>query len=223
MKYATEQEAFWAGEFGNDYVDRNHDEKVVGFRTALFAKILRRTMNVRSALELGANIGLNIRALRNLLPACSFTAVEINEKASDVLGEIAGTKVLTGSILEFEPAQLGHHDLSFTSGVLIHIEPGHLPEVYARLYECSNSYILVNEYYSPAPMQVRYRGHSERLFKRDFAGELLDAYPDLELVDYGFQYRRDHNFPADDMTWFLLKKSTGRIGMRSDALSSTSP
>ena len=40
-----------------------------------------------------------------------------------------------------------------------------------------------------------------------FAGELLDAYPDLELVDYGFQYHRDHNFPADDSTWFLLKKT----------------
>lgn len=36
---------------------------------------------------------------------------------------------------------------------------------------------------------------------------MLDRYSDLELVDYGFQYRRDSNFRADDSTWFLLKKS----------------
>ena len=206
-KFATEQETFWAGQFGNDYVDRNRDNKVIAFRTALFAKILAGTTGVTSALELGANVGLNLRAIRNLLPACSFTAVEINEKASELLSEIPLTKVKKGSIFEFTPSQLGRHDLTFASGVLIHIEPGHLPEVYARLYECSGSYILINEYYNPTPIQVAYRGQNERLFKRDFAGELLDTYSDLELVNYGFQYRRDCNFPADDMTWFLLRKS----------------
>ena len=50
------------------------------------------------------------------------------------------------------------------------------------------------------------RSHAGRLFKRDFAGELLDRYSDLELVDYGFQYHRDSDFPADDTTWFLLRK-----------------
>jgi hypothetical protein len=45
------------------------------------------------------------------------------------------------------------------------------------------------------------------LFKRDFAGEMLERYPDLELIDYGFVYKRDNNFPQDDITWFLLKKT----------------
>jgi len=43
------------------------------------------------------------------------------------------------------------------------------------------------------------------LFKRDFAGELMDNFP-VELVDYGFQYHRDV-FPADDVTWFLMRKN----------------
>ncbi|NDB35890.1 MAG: pseudaminic acid biosynthesis-associated methylase, partial [Flavobacteriia bacterium] len=42
--------------------------------------------------------------------------------------------------------------------------------------------------------------------KRDFAGELLDTFPDLRLVDYGFAYKRDTSFPQDDITWFLLEK-----------------
>jgi len=35
---------------------------------------------------------------------------------------------------------------------------------------------------------------------------MMDTYPDLKLVDYGFIYHRDTQFPADDLTWFLLKK-----------------
>jgi len=205
--YATEQEAFWAGEFGNDYVDRNSGSRSIAIRTAVFANILRRTAGVESAMELGANIGHNLHAVRNLIPGCSFTVVEINQKAAGILSKVRDTKVFRGSIFQFSPSELGRHDLTFTSGVLIHIEPGRLPEVYARLYECSNAYILIREYYNPTPVEVTYRGHAERLYKRDFAGELLDAYPDLELVDYGFQYHRDHNFPADDSTWFLLKKT----------------
>jgi len=37
----------------------------------------------------------------------------------------------------------------------------------------------------------------------------LDAYPDLRLCAYGFEYHRDPNFPADDTTWFLLEKRQG--------------
>lgn len=163
--------------------------------------------NINSFLEFGANIGQNIIALKNLKPSSSFGAIEINKKAIETLKKIAATRVFEGSILDFSPNDLGIYDLTFTAGVLIHINPEKLKDVYSRLYECSSKYILINEYYNPTPVQVNYRGHSERLYKRDFAGELMDLYPDLELVDYGFQYHRDNNFPTDDLTWFLLKKN----------------
>lgn len=54
-------------------------------------------------------------------------------------------------------------------------------------------------------MVVKYRGNEDRLFKRDFAGELIDKY-NLNLIDYGFTYHRDSYFPQDDSTWFLLEK-----------------
>jgi spore coat polysaccharide biosynthesis protein SpsF len=72
----------------------------------------------------------------------------------------------------------------------------------------SSRYILVCEYYNPTPVSIDYRGHSDRLFKRDFAGEILDLYTDLTLRDYGFVYHRDTNFPLDDITWFLLEKKS---------------
>lgn len=187
-------------------MDRNADRRSVAARTAVFAKILRHTTGVGDVLELGANIGQNLLAIRNLLPDCRLAAVEINRKAAERLATIEDTRVHTGSITDFAPADLGSFDLTFTSGVLIHISPDRLPQVYNLLHGCSRKYILVWEYYNPTPVTVPYRGHSERLYKRDFAGELLERNTDLELVDYGFQYRRDHNFPADDSTWFLLAK-----------------
>ncbi|WP_029032970.1 pseudaminic acid biosynthesis-associated methylase [Salinimicrobium terrae] len=206
MSFKTEQENFWAGDFGNEYVDRNNDIKSIATRTAVFSKIFSRTKDVNSIIEFGSNVGLNLKAIRTLLPSSSISAIEINSKAIQKLNEIPDVKVFEGSILNMEAKDLGKYDLTFTAGVLIHINPEELQKVYTNLYECSNKYILVNEYYNTKPVEVNYRGNSERLFKRDFAGDLLDLYPDLELVDYGFQYHKDHNFPLDDSTWFLLKK-----------------
>ena len=208
-RFSTEQEAFWAGDFGNAYIDRNSDPKSVAYRTAHFADILKRTRGVSSVLELGANIGQNLLALMNLLPQCNFAGVEINATAAARLSQIPQVKVFKGSFLQFSQSDLGLYDLTLIAGVLIHQDPAYLSEVYARLYECSQSYICLIEYYNPTPMEVTYRGHTGRLFKRDFAGELLDKYQDLELLDYGFHYHRDYNFPSDDSTWFLLRKNHG--------------
>src|SRR5688572_22177287 len=206
--FKTEQEAFWAGSFGDAYVERNLELVwSLASRTALFAKVLSRTRGVTRVLELGSNVGQNLLAIRNLIPDAVFGAVEINAHAVETLRQIPNTTAVRGSILEVNPVELGRYDLTMISGVLIHIHPDHLSEVYRRLYECSTRYILVMEYYNPTPVEVTYRGHEKRLFKRDFAGEMLDTYPDLELVDYGFQYHRDNNFTADDHTWFLMKKS----------------
>ena len=70
----------------------------------------------------------------------------------------------------------------------------------------SNRYICIAEYYNPTPVEINYRGHQGKLFKRDFAGEILDKFHDLQLLYYGFIYHRDHQFPQDDVNWFLLEK-----------------
>ena len=101
------------------------------------------------------------------------------------------------------------YDLSFIKGVLIHINPKMLNKVYDQLYISSKKYILIAEYYNPTPVTISYRGHNDRLFKRDFAGEFLDRFANTSLVDYGFAYHRDKAFPQDDITWFLIEKNNG--------------
>jgi len=86
------------------------------------------------------------------------------------------------------------------------VNPDELQDVYNKLYTCSQKYILIAEYYNPRPVSVNYRGHENKLFKRDFAGDLMDKFSDLFLRDYGFVYHRDLSFPQDDINWFLLEK-----------------
>ena len=202
--YETEQEAFWAGSFGNEYIGRNKGASLLSGKLNLFNKVLARTSAISSLLELGANIGLNLRALNQLLPKADLSAVEINAKAVQELNSWGVAKVYQESILTFSPTK--KWDLVFTCGVLIHINPDMLPTVYDLMYKVSGRYIAVIEYFNPTPVAIPYRNHENKLFKRDFAGEILDKFPDLRLVDYGFIYHRDPNFPQDDPNWFLLEK-----------------
>jgi spore coat polysaccharide biosynthesis protein SpsF len=201
----TAQEAFWAGEFGTDYSRRNEGGRLVAANLRLFSLALRGAGAITSCLELGANIGANLEALRLLYPGLAAKAVEINAEAARVLGQVIGPEnVRVESILDFEPRE--QFDLVLVKGVLIHVDPESLSAVYDRMYRASRRLILLVEYYNPTPVTVSYRGHADRLFKRDFAGDLLDRYADLTLCDYGFVYRRDPAFPQDDVTWFLLEK-----------------
>ena len=203
--YRTPQEAFWAGEFGTEYTTRNAGDQLLASNLHFFAAALKAAGPIGSCLELGANIGMNLRALRLLYPALRMKAVEIHDAAARTLGEAIGAdNVWNGSILDYPVDET--FDLVLVKGVLIHINPDALPVAYDRLYRASRRLILIAEYYSPTPVSVTYRGHADRLFKRDFAGEFLERYPDVKLLDYGFGYRRDPAFPMDDVTWFLLGK-----------------
>jgi len=206
MEFKTEQESFWAGNFGNEYIARNSTPELFAANLALFARILNETSKISSAIEFGANIGLNLRALRQLVPNIELTGVEINSRAAAILRDWGGCEVRESSILDYEPMRTV--DLAFTKGVLIHINPAELPRVYDLLFGTSHRYVLMVEYYNPMPVEVVYRGEPGRLFKRDFAGEFLDRFSSTALLNYGFIYRRDNCFPQDDLTWFLIEKRT---------------
>ena len=204
--YKTNQEIFWAEEFGNKYIDRNKSNISIASKCVLLSKIINRTRNVVSVIEYGANIGLNLRALKFILPQCEIAALEINSKAVKELKRWGGAnEVFQDSIIEFQTKKTW--DMVLVSGILIHINPDWLPKVYDLLAQTSDRYIVMAEYYNPTPVTINYRGNEDHLFKRDFAGEMMDLHPEFSLLDYGFTYHRDPNFPRDDVTWFLLEKS----------------
>lgn len=200
----SDTEAFWAGEFGDRYVERNRGPQWIAGNYAMFGRVLRKAPGVSSVLELGANIGMNLAALGGLLPDATLDGVEINEMAVDELRQVPRVTAHHGSLLDFAPGR--QWDLVLTSGVLIHISPEALDRAYGVIDDCAARYICVAEYFNPTPVEVPYRGHPARMWQRDFAGELLERISGLTLVDYGFVYHGDPVFPLDDLTWFLLKK-----------------
>jgi len=203
--YKTEQESFWAGKFGNKYITRNKQKEIVASNIHLFSNVMKRTQGVKSVIEFGANIGLNLIAIKSILPNIEISGVEINNEAFKDLIQLCGKKnAHHSSIFDFKIDR--KRSLSLSKGLLIHIKPDYLNKAYELLYLSSDKYICLAEYYNPTPIMIPYRGFNDRLFKRDFAGEMLDKYKDLKLVDYGFVYHRDNNYPQDDITWFLLKK-----------------
>lgn len=208
----TDQERAWAGEHGDDYNRRSPGDEEANYH--FFEKIFGgiygglsgqfRPMN--SILELGAGQGANLRALRRFLPPSAyFTAVELNAQACEVLHATGSADcVIHESALHWAPKQIW--DLVLTKGFLIHIHPAELLLAYRVIHQAAARWILICEYYNPTPVNVPYRGRDDLLWKRDFAGELLDRYSDLRLIDYCFFYHRDPVASQDDVTAFLLEK-----------------
>ena len=204
----SEQLRFWRGDFGNDYTDRNtNSARELRARVALWAPIMARLEGAapESILEVGANIGNNLRALRQLSDA-EFFAIEPNEKARGVLvddGVVPRANVRDGFAAAIDLDD-GAVDLAFTSGVLIHIHPDDLLASCSEIHRVARRYVVCIEYFSDKVEEITYRGHSERLFKRDFGGFWMDSFPDLTILDYGFAWKRTTGL--DNLTWWLMEK-----------------
>jgi len=171
----------------------------------MFADILAKTRDVNSAVEFGCNIGMNLAAISRLRPGIDIHAIEINAKAAELCGKRFPEGDIThGSIFDYTPEK--PCELAFTCGVMIHLNPEMLPKTYEKLAAASSKYVLIAEYYNTSPVAIPYRGHDDRLFKRDFAREFMESHPEYSLVAYNFVYRHDPMFPDDDITWFLMEK-----------------
>ena len=196
---STEQEIFWSGEFGDKYVDRNS-----GFSTINhFSKILlNNRISIKTVIELGSNIGINLDSLKAIYPNCKTFGIEINKKAHQILSKNHDSYL--GSVYDFEVNN--EYDLAFTYGVLIHQDPSKLDKFYSKLHSLSSKYILICETISHKPMMVKYRGNDNRMFKRDFGKDFWTKYSDLKLIDYGFFWSMDEYTRSGDANWFLFRK-----------------
>lgn len=202
------QADFWRGEFGDSYTNRNVASATeIQARLALWSEILSHTISAppTSILEVGANLGINLRALR-LLSSARRLAVEPNEKARGLLvkdGIVAAADARDGlaSAIDFPD---GIADLAFTSGVLIHIHPDQLSASLREIHRCAKRWIGCIEYFSDKPQMIPYRGHEDRLFKRDFGELWLEICHDLRVVAYGFAWKRVTGL--DNLTWWLFQK-----------------
>lgn len=209
MTEVIRPEKFWTGQAGNDYIDRQPEQYMRASYTAMWAKILARTTDIETVLEVGASVGVNLMAIRRLIPGVQVAAIEPNREAAARLRQ-HGVPTMETPLQEWspphEPQPFDGADLVFTRGVLIHIPPEDLVPALQRIINASRRWIVLAEYYAPQSAELEYRGRTGLLWKNDYAGMALKMNPRLHLVDYGFIYRRDPMFSQDDLTWFLLEK-----------------
>lgn len=205
----TQQLELWRSKFGDDYLERDANRiNPEGQRRLVrdWAKMLAhaKVPAPLSALEVGCNIGRNLVALRHFI--AELHAVEPNRKASDIarnLPELDAATITEGDGFKLPYADASI-DLVFTSGVLIHVAPNDLGKVVDEIVRVSRRYVLCNEYFSPNPEAVAYRGLEGYLFKRDFGRFYLERHPYLRVLDYGFMWKLLD--AGDDSNWWLFAK-----------------
>jgi len=197
---AERLEHLWAEEFGDAYVERNAQagEGRDGFWQAFLER-----HPVRNALEIGCNVGANLRWIDGLLPSRAVWGVDINESALQAIRRrLPGINAVWSPAREL-PVRDRSFDLVFTAGVLIHQPESTLPLVMSEAVRASRRYVLALEYFAEDSTEVPYRGHEGALFKRDYGRLYRELFPELELLESG-HLDRDEGW--DDVTWWLFAK-----------------
>lgn len=199
----NEQQNFWANNYAKDYMKKNSEfDRLLGIEA--WQKILVKADGIQTVIECGCNIGRNIGFLNKVLPTATKSVIEISKPAFEfVTQQYELDQSFNGSILEasFEKT----FDLAFTMGVLIHIHPDDLLMNMHKIYNYSNKYILMGEYFNRTPVMIEYQGQEDKLFKRDFGKLFIESFP-VTLVDYGFLWGHIYDVAGfDDLTWWLFK------------------
>jgi pseudaminic acid biosynthesis-associated methylase len=197
---ATRLESLWSGEFGDDYTERN---AAAGDLRGPFWTSLVEQHAITNVLEVGCNVGANLRWLAELLPVGHAFGIDVNEHALERLRQTIPTINAVWSSGRDLPFRDRWFDLTFTAGVLIHQADDALQLVMSEVVRCSGRYVLCMEYYGATTQEVPYRGHRGALFRRDYGSIYRRLFPELELVDEG-RLGADEGF--DDVTWWLFER-----------------
>lgn len=197
---AARLEHLWAEGFGDEYVQRNI---AAGEGRDAFWSLLIQQHPVNSVLEIGCNVGANLRWLDGLLPSHEVWGIDINETALETIRKrLPGINAVWSPAREL-PFRDKTFDLVFTAGVLIHQPESTLPLVMAEAVRCSRNYVLAIEYYADETTEVAYRGHEGALFKRNYGRLYGELFPDLDPVADG-ALGADEGW--DDVRWWLFRR-----------------
>ena len=183
------QRAFWSGEFGNAYVDRNKSIDEVNESYAqqtgitvedIFQRFFNDIDRKSKILEVGCNVGLNLEMLQKM-GFNNLHGIELNKKALQIAQERNPKVIFVNSSIEDYQSK-EKYDLVYTAGVLIHIHPSTLESVIRKIVDLSAKYVFGFEYYSDKLEEIKYRDHSNVCWKQDFPLLFTKLFPQLKIV-----------------------------------------
>lgn len=190
MQKKTKQQNFWSGSFGKNYNTRNtytlkgfdaFYKKTWGTTRSAMNRAFLNGLKIDNALEVGANIGLQLRHLQ-AMGIENLYGVEIQWNAVErAKKNVQHVNIVQGSAFDL-PFRNNYFDMVFTSGVLIHIHPKDLKRAMQEMYRTSKKYIWGFEYFNDKEQEIPYRGNRNVLWKNNFP-KLFQTYcPKLKVV-----------------------------------------
>ena len=204
------QKDFWSGSDGKSYIKRNNSlelaNKLYKERTGIthqevfqeFFENLDRNMSI---LELGCNIGINLDVLKNM-GFKKLTGLEINQEAIDIAKEkYPMIKFIHSSIEDFK-CNDNEYDLVFTTGVLIHINPSSINDIINKMIRLTKKFIFGFECFSEKLTEIKYRGHSDLLWKQNFPLLFINS-KNMKLIKEKKIHYKDKNLC--DVTYIFEK------------------
>jgi pseudaminic acid biosynthesis-associated methylase len=189
----TDQLQVWTSGFGREYTDRNTlsvDEmdaafgQQFGIRKSEIYRDLVGPGRLPSGrvLEVGCNIGLQLRLLERANPGLEFHGLEPQPYALEqARAHSPGMHFHQGTAFAL-PFPDRSFDLVMTHGVLIHIHPKDLPRAIGEIHRVSRRYILCHEYFAPDTVEIKYHGQQGLLWKTDFAKRYRELQPGMREV-----------------------------------------
>ena len=191
---STAQLDSWTSSFGREYTDRNNltleqmDTEAAGqlgiSKTEIYRAFLKNRLPSGRVLEVGCNIGLQVRTLAALNPRLDIHGLEPQSYAVEKARALAPALTFhQGNALDL-PFPDASFDLVMTNGVLIHIAPADLPRAMVEIGRVSRRYIFLHEYFAETPTEVRYHGHRGLMWKRDFAAAYEALFPTVKRIEH---------------------------------------
>jgi pseudaminic acid biosynthesis-associated methylase len=179
----------WSGEFGEEWterhplyveeVDRRYRNNFGIPRTELNELFLDSLDRDSRILEIGANVGTQLEALRQM-GFNDLLGIELLDYAVETAKKERPDITIYYAEAGNLPFEDDSFDLIFTSGVLIHIPEEQLDSTLQEITRCTRQYVWGYEYFADERTEITYRGQEGMLWKDDYATAYAEHCP-LEL------------------------------------------
>lgn len=173
----------WAGEFGDEYIKRN---SLLPPRDMFWNMILYRFRPLKSILEVGCNIGHNLRYIKQGNSKIELTGCDVNEEALAIVrAQHPGIMTDRADIREL-PYEDKSFDMVVSIGVLIHLtNDKDLSRGIEEMFRVSKKWVLISEYWSYQWEMIPYHGYTNALRKGPFERFVEKTMPRAEIAGAG--------------------------------------